>query len=269
MTDGNGANGDPWREVQVFYWDPGREQVRTLVLSPFARGVGEGTIRFEGESADADVDLHQTGGRRRMKLHWAFDGPDRYRETLLEATDGEDYEPLVEFDLTRTKPPATPRPRGVAGATGPSERLKALERLLGPPWEATGARLSGEPLSVRVTWEWVPLADVIVVSVVSDGNDGAPRHLVDAYVYHHTGTGRLRGLALSDSGGVYEGDARVLDDGALEIELEGHDGERATWHALRLDFEDGGTSRIRAWSLEGARRTPLIDVRAKRAGRGG
>ena len=37
MTDGSGADGKPWRELQAVYWHPGRKQVRLLGLSPFAR----------------------------------------------------------------------------------------------------------------------------------------------------------------------------------------------------------------------------------------
>ena len=44
--------------------------------------------------------------------------------------------------------------------------------------------------------------------------DGEPTHLLDAYFYHHTGADALRCLALSNRGGVYEGDLTVLDGGA-------------------------------------------------------
>jgi hypothetical protein len=77
VTDGSGAGGEPWREVQVFYWHPGRKQVRLLGVSPFARGVSEGTITFEGETAEGVFDLYQTRGRRKMGLRWTFDGPDK------------------------------------------------------------------------------------------------------------------------------------------------------------------------------------------------
>ena len=77
MTDGSDAAGGPWRELQVFYWHPGRKQVCLLGLSPYASGVSEGTIKFEGETADAVFDLYQTGHRRKMGLRWAFDGPDK------------------------------------------------------------------------------------------------------------------------------------------------------------------------------------------------
>jgi hypothetical protein len=86
MTDGANAAGEPWRELEVVYWHPGRKQVRLLGLSPFARGVSEGTITIEGETADAVFDLYQTGGRRKMGLRWTFDGPDKYHATQLEAT---------------------------------------------------------------------------------------------------------------------------------------------------------------------------------------
>lgn len=243
MTDGSGAGGEPWREVQVFYWHPAHKQVRGLGVSPFARGVSEGTITFEGETAEGVFDLHQTGGRRGMGLRWAFDGPDKYRETLLERSGPGGLKPLVEWEHVRSKPPATPRPRTVEGAK-PSDRLDALGPLLGHTWEADRS---------RATIEWVPLADAVYARVV--GKDG--EHLLDAYVYHHTGADVLRCLALSRRGGVYEGDLAVLDGGALQLDLKGSEGDR---RVVRFDFEKDGAVRQRDWSLTGTDRTLLLDV---------
>src|SRR5262249_41160413 len=67
MTDGSGAAGEPWREIRVFYWHPGRKQVCLLGVSPFARGVSEGTIKFDGETADGVFDLYQTGAPQRLR----------------------------------------------------------------------------------------------------------------------------------------------------------------------------------------------------------
>ncbi|MFO0842651.1 MAG: hypothetical protein U0797_09695 [Gemmataceae bacterium] len=264
MTDGSGAGGQPWREVQVYYWHPGRHQVRLLGVSPFARGVSEGAIKFAGETAEGASDLYQTGGRRKMGLRWAFDGPDKYRDTLLEATGPGGFTPLVEFDLVRSKPPAAPRPRAVEGASKPSERLKALEPLLGPTWEAKGEWAAGDALHVRSNFEWVPLADAIYARVIAPTKGGEPTHLLDAYFYHHTGANWLRCLALSSRGGVYEGDLAVLDGGALQIDLKGHEGGKAVAHAVRLDLEKDGTLRHRVWSLKGAERTPLLDAHHKK-----
>jgi hypothetical protein len=264
MTDGSDAGGKPWREVQVFYWHPGRKQVRLLGVSPFARGVSEGTIKFEGGTAEGVFDLYQTGGRRKMGLRWAFDGPDKYRDTLLEATGPDGLEPLVELEHVRSKPPATPRRRTVEGASKPSERLKALEALLGHTWEAKGDWAAGDAFHVQSTFGWVPLADAIYARVLAPGKDGESVHVLDAYFYHHTGTNALRCLALSNFGGVYEGDLTALDGGALQIGLKGYEGGRVVQHVVRLDFAKDGTLRQRVWSSKGTERTLLLDVHHKK-----
>jgi hypothetical protein len=239
----------------VAYWHPGRKQVRLLELSPFARGVGEGTIAFEGDVATAAYDLHQTGGRRDLRLRFAFDGPDTFRETLSEVTGPGRVAALNELDHVRSRPPATPRPRTVEGAK-PSEHLKALVPLLGRTWEAGGA------VPTCSTVEWVPLADAVYVRVVSPGKDAQPAHVLDAYVYHHTGTKRIRCLALSDRGGVYEGDVTSLD-GGLQLDVKGNEGDKVLEHVVRFDLEKDGTMRHRLWSATGAERTLVLDVRHK------
>jgi hypothetical protein len=153
MTDGADAAGNPWRQLEVVYWHPGRKQVRLLGLSPFASGVVEGMIRFEGETADAIFDLYQTGGRRTMGLRWTFDGPDKYRKTLLEATGSAGLTPLVEWDHVRSKTRSATRPRSAEGAPEPSERLKVLESLLGHTWEARGNWDSGHAFHIQSTFE--------------------------------------------------------------------------------------------------------------------
>src|SRR5262245_12640298 len=47
MTDGLGADGNPWRALGVVYWHPGRKQVCSLGLSPYGAGVAEGAIKFD------------------------------------------------------------------------------------------------------------------------------------------------------------------------------------------------------------------------------
>ncbi len=257
MTDGSGAGGEPWREVEVYYWHPGRKEVRLLGVSPFARGIFEGAMKFDGETAAADCDLFQIGDLRKIGVRWAFDGPDRYRETLLEATGPEGFKPLAELDNVRSEPPGVPRPRTVQGEE-PSERLKALVPLLGHAWQAKGDRATGGSVDTQTSFEWIPLADAIYVRVVAPGTDG--KHLLDAYFYHHTGANVLRCLALSDGGGVYEGDLTELDGGTLQIDLKGYEGDRVIPYVARLDFEKDGTLRHRVWSLNGTERTLLLDV---------
>jgi hypothetical protein len=266
MTDGSGAAGEPWRELQVFYWHPGREQVCLLGLSPFARGVSEGAIKFEGETADAVFDLYQTGGRRSMGLRWTFDGPDKYHEILLEATGPDGLKPMNKWDHIRSTTPRKPtaaRPPPTEEAAKPSERLKALEPLLGHTWEARGDWATGDAFHIQSTFEWVPYADGIYARTLALTKDGEPSHMLDAYFYHHTGSGSLRCLALSNRGGVYEGDLAVLEGGSLQLDLKGYEGDRVVPLVVRFDFETDGTLHHRVWSLDGAERTLMLDAHAK------
>ncbi len=261
MTDGSAASGDPWRALKVMYWHPGRKQVHVLGVQQFQSGIAEGTITFEGDTADGVYDLHQTGGHRKMAMRWAFDGPDKYHDTLLETRGFGGYEPINELTHVRSKPPAAPRPRTVDGATL-SERMKALEPLLGAAWEAKGERAAGDVFHIRSHFEWVPLADAVYVRVIAPSK--VDEHLLDAYVYHHTGANVLRCLALSTRGGVYEGDVTVLDDGAMQLDLNGYETDRAVRHVVRFDFEKDGSLRQRVWTLNGAERTLILDVPHKK-----
>jgi hypothetical protein len=259
MTDGAGADGKPWRELQVFYWHPGRKQVRLAGFSPYAGGVSEGTMTFDRDTANAVLDLYQTGRRRKMGLRWSFDGPDKYRDTLLEDT-GAGLMPLVEFEQVRVRTPATPRKLTPDELSKPPERLKALDPLLGYTWQAKGEWAAGGAAHVESSFGRVPLADVIYVRVLAPTIGGKPTHLLDAYLYHHTGANTLRCLALSNRGGVYEGEVTALD-GALQLGLKGYEGDRSVSRLVRLDFEKDGTPLQRVWSLSGADRTLVLDVR--------
>ncbi|MCC7389317.1 MAG: hypothetical protein IT431_11160 [Phycisphaerales bacterium] len=259
MTDGLDAAGNPWRDLDVFYWHPGLGQVREFGVSPFARGITDGEIVFEGETAQSDFDLYQTGGRRRLRLAWSFDGPDHYRATMLEASPPENHSLtfMAAWDFSRTEAPTPGRPFAVEGATEPSELLQPLKALLGV-WGDTADGAGA--LRTHSTFEWIPLADAIYARVEAPGDDGEGVHLLDAYLYHHTGTGALRCLALSDQGVVYEGDLTVLEGGALRIDLDGYGGGRTVHLAVRLEFEQDGTLRHRVWSIEGAERTLVLDL---------
>jgi len=266
MTDGSGSDvvREPWRELQIFYWHPGRKQVCLLGLSPFARGVSEGTIKFDGESADGVFDLYQTGGRRKMGLRWTFDGPDKYHDILLEATGPEGLKPMNEWNHFRSKGPPEPRAPTVEKTPEPSELRKLFEPLLGHSWQAKGGWASGSAFHIVTTFEWIPYADGIYARTIALTKDGEPTHLLDAYFYHHTGANLLRCLALSNRGGVYEGDLTVLDGGALQLDLKGYEDDRVVPHVVRFDFEKDGTLRDRVWSLKGTERTLMLDVRHKK-----
>lgn len=270
MTDGLGGDGDPWRAVQVVYWHPGRKQLRSLGLSPYAAGVAEGTIQVEGDTFEAIVDMYQTGDHRNLKSRWAFDGPDKYHDELLESTGPNGYFPLAAWKWFRIALPSTPRSRHVEGA-GLPDRMKAFEPALGHDWETFGEANgewtngpAGGAFHLQSTLEWVPLANGIYIRTLALANDAEPTHLLDTYFYHHTGTQTLRCLALSNQGGVYEGDVAVLEGGALQIELKGYEGDRVVPYVARLDFEQDTMLRFRVWSFKGTERTLMLDIRHKR-----
>ncbi len=260
LTRGSGAEGEPWRELQVYYWHPGRKQVCLLGVSPFARGVSEGTIQFEGETAQAVFDIHQTGGRRELCLRWTFDGPDSYHSMLLEDS-GAGFAPLAEWDYVRLEA-LTPSPPPSAEETPrPSEHLQPLESLLGKTWAAEGVWADGAAVQVETELEWVPYANAIHARVLAPTKEGGPLHMLDAYIYHHTGANAVRCLALSNRGGVYEGDLSVLDGGALQLDLKGYEEDHVVQHVVRLDLGQDGATRNRIWSLAGQQlRTLLLDV---------
>ncbi len=267
QTYGTGIDAEPVRNLEVFYWHPGRKQVCLLFLSPFVNGVSQGTIRFEGDSADAVFDLYQTRDHRKMGLRWTFSGPDNYHSVLLEATGPEGLKPMNQWDYVRLKT-LTPKPAIADAAKKPTEHLKAFQSLVGHTWESIGPAKrdsgSGGPsasdLQTQSIVEWIPYASAVYVQVTAPTRNTEPAHLLDAYFYHHTGTNVLRCLALSNSGGVYEGDVSVLDGGALQIDLKGYEGDRISQHIVQLDFEKDGTVRQRVWSIDGAVRTLTRDV---------
>ena len=139
-----------------------------------------------------------------------------------------------------------------------------LESLLRHTWEAEGNWADGDALHIQSTFEWIPYADGIYARTVTRNEDGERTHVLDTYFFHHTGTGALRCLALSNRGGVYEGDVTALDGGAVQLELKAYEGDRVIEHVVRFDFEKDGTLRHRDWSVNGAERTLLLDVRHTR-----
>lgn len=256
MSDGHGANGDPWRALNVYYWHPGRQKIVHLGLSPFADGVSEGTIAIEGETVTGEFDLFQTGDHRKMAIRWQFDGPDKFHETLLESTGGAKYQPLAEWDHLRI----AAQPRVPERDSKLSEPLKIFEPLLGKTWEARGTWLQGDALHFRTKIEWIPLAKVLYFRVTAPSEGGDPVHLVDAYLFHHTGSKSLRTLVLTNQGGIYEGQVTIIEGGSLKFDLRGYEGENIIPYVAEIDFNKDGSVRSRVWSRRDTEQKLQYDV---------
>ena len=271
MTAGTAPSGEPWHGISVYFWHPGRKEVRTLGVSPFARGVSEGTFTFDGEKADGLVDMHQTIGHRVFGRRWTFEGPDAYHDELLDKVP-EGFSLQNEWrrfrvDAASKDERAAERTR--ADAAKPSEFIKPIERLLGHTWEGkavpgVAAGPTAGALRTRTTFEYVPDADAMYGRVQTLDPDGTSSHAMDLYLYHHTGAGVLRCLALANSnegeGIVYEGDITPGDNGrGLRIDLRAHQSSGVSTIDARIDFEPPGGLRFRAWSTEGKDRTLILD----------
>lgn len=265
VTEGEAADGSPWYALEVVYWHSGLKQIRRLSMHPFipgiGRGVGEGTIVFDGDTSDAVSDLYQSRGPRRLRLLSIFEGPDKYHATLSEATRREHFYFLAEWDYVRVNASTTKRPSIPKGAHRVSEELKAFEALVGHSWEAKSQGITGDDFHIRSTVEYVPIAEYVYARTVALRDSGESTHILDSYFYHHVGTGTLRCLALSDLGGVHEGDVTLLEGGSLQIDLKSNEGGQSTSQLARFDFEPDGTLRNRVWSLDGADRALMQDIR--------
>ncbi|GAB5496565.1 MAG: hypothetical protein Phyf2KO_16450 [Phycisphaerales bacterium] len=265
-TVGVDGSENPWREIAIYYWHPGLEQIRVLSLHPdipaVGRGVAEGSIEFDGRTLTGKVDLYQTAhptaNRRRLAHHWTFKGQDRYHEVLLENS-GRGYETLAEWDYVRSLDRTPPKPDDAKPII--SQNLRSFVPLLGQ-WKKWGEDASEQQSAMNI--QWVEYLDLITVQMDVINADDEADHLYDAYVYHHLGTNSLRCLALSKSGGVYEGEVALLPDGALECDLRGFESDLETRHIARLDFEGDGTLRKRIWAVADGTRTLTLDTRHQR-----
>lgn len=263
MTHGESAAGEPWRELSVIYWHPARRQICRFGVGPFRQSLWDGTMTFDGHTATGVSDLYQTSDHRKMGLRWTFDGPDKYHDVLLEDS-GAGLTTLAEWDRVRATTLTSVRPPPADKLPKFPERLKALESLHGHAWETTGHAQGawGEAAlsHFRSTVEWIPYADGIYIRVINPRSDGETAHLLDAYLYHHTGTGELCFLALSRDGGVYEGDIRMLNGGAMQLDLTGYEGGKITRYVVRLDDNRNESFRLRLWSTALADRILMLDT---------
>lgn len=269
-TVGTDGSGRPWREVAIYYWHPGLEQIRVLSLHPdipgIGRGVAEGSIEFDGLALTGKADLYQTGRptptHRRLGHRWTFDGPDRYHEVLLENS-GRDYEVLAEWDYVRTEKKPTKQIDPEAEAPRPSENLTPLVPLLGK-WESVNEQIHERGARTRLSIEWSEHLDLIVVRLDAPDAAESADPLCDAYLFHHGGTNTLRCLALTRSGVIYEGDITQRADGSLQCDLKQFEDDLETEAIATLEFENDGSLRVRIGTEPDGDRQFAHDARYQR-----
>ncbi|HVJ81635.1 MAG TPA: hypothetical protein VNC50_11240, partial [Planctomycetia bacterium] len=247
ITHGDAAAGGPWRGVEIIYWHPGRKEIRSLSLNPYAQSVSEGVVKLEGDTAETVADLHQTGRLRKITTRREFAGPEKNRVSLLEETAPGKLTPLVAWDYIRSKTLTPIVPPAAAKARKAPDRLAALEPLLGRVWK-TSLNLGDGNQPVETIFERIPHLDVLYGRSFAFIVNGVPDHAFDIYLYHHVGAGRLRCLALSSQGALFEGDVEVRAGGRLELALKGAQGDRDLSYVLGLEPEKDGTFHQRLWT---------------------
>ena len=254
-TSGQGAAGEPWRGLRVYYVEPKSDSVRFLGLSTYSRSVSEGTFDFKGDTARGVFDLHQEIGTRKMGLQWEFDDADTYRETLLEVG----QPPLGEWKRTRSKGATVDAEKAREATLKPSGLLKAFERLAGHRWESNRGTGPNAAFFIETRVEYIPFADYVHAEVFVLTKEGEQSTRLDVYFFHHTGSKELRCLAFSDHGGVHEGLVETLEDGSMMIDVttSGHGVTRE--HVVRIDLNPFGKLRTRVWAADGSKRAILAD----------
>ena len=260
-TRGFGGGGEPWRSLRVLYRDPQSQDVRLFGLSSYAQGVSEGTIEFDGETAEGQYVLHQERNvHRNMGLRWSIGEPEEFRSILLETEDSGEVLTLGEWSSTRVPTSTQAAGHALKEAPGPSAQLAVFEPFLGQTYGAACQRSDEQPFQVRSTLEFVPYADYVRVQTFAHSQDSDPVLLVDAYVYHHTGNDVLQCLALSAWGGIHAGAVSVLKDGAIQLDLKCTGAGGAIPHIVRFDRHEGGMLRHRTWTAGDSGRTLVLDL---------
>ena len=259
------ADGPDDSGLEVIYWHPGREQVCMFTMHGdipgVGRGVGEGTLAFDGDTANGVFDLHQPRGLRKMGLRWVFDGPDKYHDYLLEEQGALGLQPMNHWERARSPASATALAPVVDSVRpAPAGLFRSLEALVADRWGAKGRWADGDDLDVELRFDWRPSLQAIYARALARDADSEPVHLLDAYVYLDVATDSLRCLALSSQGGVYTADAVALDDGELQLELSSYEADQVSSHVLRLDLEERGTLRSRLWSVHDGARTLKLEA---------
>ena len=251
--DGESTSGSQ----RVVYWHPGREEIVMLGLS-WIELTGEGVVTIEGDRVRFEQELHYPNRiTRHMNIVWAFDGPDAYRATLREDVGEEALIVLAEWDYVRTNE-VSPIPATAHEPPKAVKHLTAFVPLVGHNWEA------GDGHGTRTTFEWIPYVEAIHGVAVTPSVDGEPVRLVEEYIYRHPVRNTVLYLALSNSGGVEEGEFTVLEGGSMQLDLKSYEGDRVTRREKRFDFEPEGTLRERVWVVDDGSRTLTLDVRHRK-----
>ncbi len=259
-TTGQGAAGEPWRALDLYYWDAEGEEIRLLGLRPaiptLGRGVATGTMRVDATGGRGRFDLYQPGHPRpprKMGLEWHFGAPDRYRETLLEVSPGEQMSPLATRDFVRADPGTPPAKATNASPTGPMSPFASWFR---GDWVAPRDLGVGLPADLRFRCRWLPLIEVLTVQVAAADCEVL---LLEAYLYHHPTDDTVHCTAFT-ADGFHDGVAKIQSNGDIEADLSGDQRGSPTRAGLAVAITAQERPRVRCWSSRQGHRELILDA---------
>lgn len=227
-TDGESASGEPWKELVVYYWDPQERRIRLLGVSPFASGISQGTIEFDGDSATANSTLTQTYGRRVMQTRWSFQSDSLYQETLLEKDSSGKFTELVAFQHHRIKRREDPSAAEADRHEIP-EPFASIKFLIGKPWNGT---IRDQQRTFQTSVNWLPIANCIHVTI-KETTSGKSVEFANAYLYHEHKAENLRCLAVFANADIYEGDLSEISKVKIQLKLDVHS-HKGSWQLESL-----------------------------------
>jgi hypothetical protein len=240
-TDGESAQGTPWKELIVYYWQPNEKRVRFLGISPYASGINHGTIAFDGQSAIADSRLAQTQGIREMQTRWRFENADCYRETLLERDSTGKLNELVSFEHLREPVDANSQTRVPASPAVIRDELSGLGFLLGDSW---AGKLDGKSqASLRTSLNWISHANFFLGRVTEEPASNDSKVFANFYVYFDTESKSVRCLIVTSEAQAFEGQIRQAPEGDVQVELKSTSFEEIT--LITTSFEKTAPNRFR------------------------
>lgn len=210
-------NNRPWREVEIFYWHPGEKKVRTIGFSPYKASVSRGSIELKAGKLESRFEMNQEGDIRNLGIEIAFQGKDKFQETLYESVNDQPYVVGNQWNhvWSKTETPVpvlksteTPKPAG-AQAFLTAFADKAWQGR--SPVKTTGTH--------RTDFEWIPYANVMNIRSTSKPAKGSTMSQYDLYLYQIPSARRVQAFALFQDGSHGEGHAVSSNSGTFEIRL--------------------------------------------------
>lgn len=218
-------NNRPWREVEVFFWNPVEKKVNLIGFSPFMSGVGRGSIDLKPGRFESRFELNQGGDIRKLGHEIAFQGKDMFQETLYESVNGQPYVVGNQWNHVWSKAvtpvpvlnsPETPKPTGAQ---------TILAAFAGKAWQGTSP-VKGIG-TYRTDFEWIPYANVMNIRSTFKPVNAGRMSRYDLYLYQIPSAVEVQAFALFNDGSHGVGSAVAKGAGKIEVRLRMSSSENA------------------------------------------